>query len=179
MTIASGDASAKAAERERSTQLLLDRARNDSSLRVRCAAIKGLGSLKSSDAMPLLLDALTRDSQSDELRQAALEALGTLDDAKGLPRVLGCTRAGFDSRTRPVAIGIAAKLAHHDPEAAFAALSPLLKDREIRTARAAGEALVQMKHPKAAEAIKAAMQGEFAEELLWQSGQWLKALGAK
>jgi aminopeptidase N len=179
VTIASGDGPAKAAERERSTQLLLDRAKNDGSLRVRCAAIKGLGTLKANEAMPLLLDALTRDSQSDELRQAALEALGTLDDAKALPRVLGCTRAGFDSRTRPTAIGIAAKLAHHDPDAAFAALSPLLKDREIRTARAAGEALVQMKHPKAAEAIKAAMQGEFAEELLWQSGQWLKALGAK
>ena len=78
-----------------------------------------------------------------------------------------------------VAIGVAARLSHHDPDGVFDAIHPLLTDRQLRTARAAGEALVQMKHPKAAEAITAALGTERAEEIAWQAGQWLKALRPK
>jgi aminopeptidase N len=148
----------------------------DSSLKVRCTAIKALGEIKSPAGTPAILDALTRESQSDGLRVAALEALASLDDKSTLTRAIACTQVGFDARTRAVAVGTVAKLAHHDPDAAFAALVPLLKDKSLRTVRAAGDALVQMKHPKAAEAITAMLTQEKAEEIAWMAGQWLRAL---
>ncbi len=151
-------------------------AAEDSSLKVRCTAIKALGEIKAPAGAPAILDALTRESQSDGLRVAALEALASLDDKSTLVRAIACTQVGFDARTRAVAVGTVARLAHHDRDAAFNALAPLLKDRSLRTVRAAGDALVQMKHPKAAEAITAMLTEEKAEELAWQAGQWLRAL---
>jgi aminopeptidase N len=177
--LARGDDGDSAAGADHIARLLIDRAAKDSSLRVRCAALRGIGTLKSKAGLPLVLEALTQDSQSDGLRQAALEALASFDDAAYLPRVLACTQPGFDSRTRPHAVGIAVRLAHHNPDAVFEVLSKLLTDRELRTARAAGEGLVQMKHPKAAEAITAALETQEAEEIAWQAGQWLKALRTK
>ncbi|MCX5690400.1 MAG: HEAT repeat domain-containing protein, partial [Planctomycetota bacterium] len=177
--LARGDDGDPAAGADHIARLLIDRATKDSSLKVRCAALRGIGTLKAKAGLALILEALTQDSQSDGLRQAALEALASFDDAAYLPRVLACTQPGFDSRTRPQAVGIAVRLAHHDPDAVFDVLSKLLTDRELRTARAAGEGLVQMKHPKAAQAITEALGTEEAEEIAWQAGQWLKALKTK
>ncbi len=160
-------------------RLLRDRAERDRSLKVRCAAIRALGSVKCADAASLFTNALEQESQSDALRQAGIDALASLDDGAYLEAVLACTQDGFDCRTRPMAMAAAAKLSHHSPDAVFDVLAKLLKDRELRAARGAGDALVQMKHPKAAEAIKEALGGESAEELVWQREQWLKALATK
>ncbi len=155
---------------------LVSIAGEDSSLKVRCTAIRALGDIKAPGSAAAILEALTRESQSDGLRVAALEALASLDDKSTLPRAIACTQVGFDARTRAVAVSTAARLAHHDPDVAFAALTPLLKDKSLRVMRAAGDALVQMKHPKSAEAITAMLADERAEEIAWMAGQWLKAL---
>ncbi|MBS0198393.1 MAG: M1 family metallopeptidase [Planctomycetes bacterium] len=161
---------------EGAQRLLADRATRDTSSRVRAAAIRGLGQIKSESHRTLVLNALTQNSQHDALRQAALEALASYDQKDMLPKAIELTKPGVDSRTRPAAVSTVAKLAHHDPDAAFGTLSELLNDRELRTQRAAGEALVTMKDQRAVPAFEALAKKTRSEEVSWQVGQWLKLL---
>ena len=157
-------------------KLLADRASRDSSLKVRCAAVRSLGKIKSDEHKAVITQALTTPSQSDSLRQAALDALIEFNQPEMLAMAVNCTRPGLDSRTRPAACGAVAKLSRHDPELAYKTLVGLLRDREFRTARAAGEGLVTINDPRAIGEIEKVLAETRAEEVAWQAGQWLKSL---
>jgi aminopeptidase N len=120
------DKATDAPHKARFTELLASAAANDTSARTRAAALKGLGTLKATDSLPIILAAAELESQHDRIRQGALEALGDLDAKEGLPTVIRYALPGAYNRTRPVAIAAIAKLAHHDPEAAYKALSLIL-----------------------------------------------------
>ena len=156
VTLAESLASAgkeKASPRDRLGEALARLASADASPRTRAAALRGLGAMKATGKLKVLIDAADVDSQHDRVRQGALEALGDMDAREGLPVVLRYAAPGAYNRTRPIAIAAIAKLAHHDPEAAYAALSGLLADRERRAWDSAGEALVKLGDARAAEAF--------------------------
>ncbi len=152
--------------------------KTDSSLKVKCAALRSLGQTKSDQAIDIIKVALRTESQSDGLRQAALEAAASLDDEALLADVIALANDGYDGRTQAVAAATIAKLAHHDSDKAFAALETLLKSPNMRVNRAAGEALVAMRDPRALPLIESIIEATRAEEIAWQGAQWLKALRA-
>lgn len=142
------------AMRERFLGQLAERASRDPSLRVRAAAITGLGQVGALEHLALLERALAADSQGDIVRQAAIEAHALLDTPASLRAVLPFARPGNDSRTRAVAVEAAARLARHDQAAVLDLASTLLNDRELRTRRAAGEALVTLRDPRGLAALQ-------------------------
>ncbi|MFN0133655.1 MAG: M1 family aminopeptidase [Phycisphaerales bacterium] len=121
----------------------------DASDRVRAEAVRGLGRLRATEHLSLVLAAADAPSQGDRVRQAALEAMGDLDVADGLTVAIKYAAPGTLNRTRAVAVGVIARLAHHDSEAAFKALVWLLDDRERRAWTSAGEALAKIKDARA------------------------------
>lgn len=127
---------------------------SDPSYAVRAEAARALGRLAHTDALPLILAAAETDSQHDQIRQAALDALASLDHPDGLPVAIRHTRYGVLPRTRPAAVRALAALSHHDPEPSLDLLISLLDDREVRTIRAAGEALLNHDDPRAHQAIR-------------------------
>jgi aminopeptidase N len=144
------DKETDAPHKARFTDFLAASAGNDTSARTRAAALKGLGTLKASDTLQIILAAAELESQHDRIRQGALEALGDLDAKEGLPTAIRYSLPGAYNRTRPIAIAAVAKLAHHDPESAYKALSMVLPDRERRAWEAAGEAMVKLRDARAA-----------------------------
>lgn len=126
----------------------------DPSSRVRAAAVRGLARMGAADRLPVIVAALEQESQHDTVRQAALGALADLDQPGTLEHAVRFTRAGTLSRTRAVASGVVGRLGRHDPDAALAALVPLLEDREMRTRNAAGEALVALGDARAIDRLE-------------------------
>jgi len=159
--------------------VLADKAQKDKSNRVRAAALKALGKVKSEAAPQILVAALKVDSQSDELRQAALEAIGELDTPKTLQSAMIYAMPGHDTRTRPVAVAAMAKLGHQDKDMAIKALAGYLSDHELRTQRAAGQALVDLKDERAFAEFDKAAKAARSEELKQQIEDWKKALREK
>jgi len=157
-------------------------ATRDESYGVRAAAIKGLGTLKAAGQMPVVMAALKAESQHDQVRQAALEALAEMDQAAGLDAAIAHTGPGVFSRTRPVAVKTVATLAKHDPDRAYEAIAALLNDREDRTARSAGEALVVLKDPRGVARLEAFVSAERTrgyEGMASAGERWLKSLREK
>ncbi len=116
----------------------------DPSYGVRAAAIRGLGALKLEQGWPIILSALSVESQHDQIRKAAVAAVADMDRADGLPLVFARTAAGNSSSLRPEAATSLVKLAHHDPERVFVALAALLEDREVKMQQATGKALAEI-----------------------------------
>jgi aminopeptidase N len=136
--------------RSSAIEFLTMAASHNTSERTRAAALKGLGTLKAGISLETIVKAAELESQSDRIRQGALEALGDLDDKDGLTTVIRYSLPGAYNRTRPIAIAALGKLAHHDPDAAYKALSSLLNDRERRAWEAAGDALAKLGDQRAA-----------------------------
>ena len=105
--------------------------------------------------------------------------MADLDTPKTLQLVMVYAQPGHDTRTRPTAVAAMAKLGHQDQPATLKALSGYLSDRELRTQRAAGQAMVDLKDEKAiAEFDKAAAHAQ-SDELKQQIADWKKALREK
>ncbi|MBL0927106.1 MAG: HEAT repeat domain-containing protein [Phycisphaerales bacterium] len=121
----------------------------------RAAAVAELGKLTApgtpafADHLKIIQTALGATSQHDHVRQAALRALASVDTKESLVLAIPSTRPGNLNRTRPIAIETVGKLAHHDLDAALAALTPLTEDREQRARRAVASALVDIADPRA------------------------------
>ncbi|KAA0215342.1 MAG: hypothetical protein DYG94_04355 [Leptolyngbya sp. PLA3] len=139
--------------REQIIALLVERALNDPSSRVRAAAIRGLGVMRATGAGKIVLMAADVDSPQDAIRRAALESLGQLNMPEGLSVVLRYARPGAHDRTRPVAIAAAKRLMVHDDAAVRAMLAETMGDRERRAWEAAAEQI-------------AAIGGQWATDLL-------------
>jgi aminopeptidase N len=154
-------------------------ARKDESHAVRAAALRALGEIKAPEGRPIIIEALEAPSQHDQIRCAALSALASLDDAEGLDAAIHYTAPNYPARTRPEAAGVVGRLAHHDRAKAIQALVALLGDREARTARAAGEALVSLGGPDAEAAIKSYEQHSTTAARQAQAQKWLRSLAAQ
>lgn len=173
----SGPDKASELTRERTYKLLMHAWENDSSTRVRAAAIRGLAAIRAD--MNTILAAAKTESQDDEIRRAAMEALVTLKTKPGLAAIIEITKPGNLSRTRADAIGHVARLAELDPEAAFEAVAACVNDREQRARLAAGQALVAIKNPRGVEVLtKRLAKVTDASERRMVEG-WLAALNAK
>lgn len=150
-------------------EMLATRAKNDASVLVRAACVRGLGKLKAGEYATIIMDALNTDSQSDELRLAGLDALGEMKPADGLVLAMTYAAEGNGARTRPAAIDAVRKLSKQNPDEAFKLLVTLLDDRELRTRRAAAEQLVKLNDPRGVAALQAAEQGEtWAKDSEWK-----------
>jgi aminopeptidase N len=165
--------------RDEAGTLLTNLAKKDPSIRVRSAAIKALAKGKAAGASSVARAVLRMESQSDELRQAGLEALGTLDRAEDMLPVLELTRDGVDARTRALATTTLGKIGHHDKDRVFEELSKLLDDRQIRTRRAAGEALVELADRRALDRFSELAASTKAEEIQTLVADWIESLNKK
>lgn len=165
--------------RARMIDLLVERTTPPHTERTRAEAVRGLGRLKAVEHAALVLAAADVASQHDRIRQAALEALADLDVAEGLAVAARYAAPGTLNRTRPVAIQALARLAHHDRETAYSALSGLLMDREWRAWRAVGTALVELGDARGLEALAALEQAKRDERDRAQVREWIAALREK
>lgn len=155
---------------------LAEAAKADKSLKVRCAAVRGLGRLKAAPYRRLVESRLAESSQSEGMRNAAVDALVSFDDAEALRSVMALTRRGLDSRLRANATAATATLGAHGKDAAVARLGELLGDREGRVRRAAGEGLVKLKDPRGLEAIEKAIASSRAKEWTDELRGWASSL---
>lgn len=151
----------------------------DGTIRERCAAIRALGRLKAEEHRQVLIDALEVESQHDSVRQSALDALGQIPGEESLRAVLPRVSPASHSRTRPGAISAVAKLAPADPDLAFNTIAPLLNDRDRRTWRAAGQALVDLGDARGIDALAAYRASTADPTDHAQVDQWLQALRTK
>jgi aminopeptidase N len=169
--------------RENIAEQLAARAGKDASLKVRAAALRGLGKLGAVQHAGVIGKALDTPSQSDILRQAALDALGSLDTRQGLDAAILLTRPGHDGRTREAAAAMVGRLGHHDKDQALGVLRDLLRDRELRTRRGAGAGLVALKDERALaefeKAIKDSRAGEWTIMLTRWSEDLREAIASK
>jgi len=83
---------------------LADYSTHDSAFRVRAAALRSLGRIKSPQAYDLLTAAAKSDSPDDVLRNAALSGLGSLGDSRAVPLLLGWSEPGKPAATREAAV---------------------------------------------------------------------------
>ncbi len=116
-------------------------ASNDESVKARAAAIRAIGTLGLIEQSRAVARALTQDSQHDQIRQAAIVATADLAGSRAASLIIPFTHDGTISRTRPIAIESLARVASQDREAALAAISAQVRDRDLRTRRAAWNAL--------------------------------------
>lgn len=157
-------------------RLLANRAQKDESLRVRAAAIKGLGKLKASDYSPLIKSALESKSQSDILRLAAIEAFASMDARTSIALIRPVIESPGNARTRAVAAEQLGRLHSTDPDAVMKILASMLEDKQLRARYAAGEALVNTKDPNAAALFDAHLPKAKTEEFKWQLMRWKRDL---
>ena len=158
--------------RFRTKELLVQFAAQDTSLRVRAAAIRALGKMGAGAEMAIIIEASNTESQDDTLRLAALDALVALDRPASLAAAIDASKPGRLSRTRATALGHIATLAKHDIDRAMAACIASLSDRENRSRRAAGDALVAIGDARAIpalerRAVSAKDPAERAQAAIW------------
>jgi aminopeptidase N len=146
-------AASKDADRSWTTPLasvLENAATTDSSVRVRAAAVRTIGSLRLIDQAGVVMSALAQASQHDMVRQAAIDATASLAAAglnNAAEMIALFTRDGTISRTRSTAIAALVRVATRegatDPEKqlAFEALAACVRDGDLRTRRSAWSGL--------------------------------------
>ncbi len=136
--------------REFVSRTLAARAASDESLRVRCASVRGIGTLNLTEHEHLVREALEVSSQSDDMRQAGLTALTAMRTPDAMDTMIAYAQEGWDNRTRGLAIEQIGKLAGtHDGLPApgdwnrkgVEALKSLLSTKSARPRFAAADAL--------------------------------------
>ncbi|MCC6426589.1 MAG: M1 family metallopeptidase [Phycisphaerales bacterium] len=151
----------------------------DKSSKVRASCIRGLGRLKSTRHLPLIVSAMDVESQSDRVRQAALVAVGDLAAPEGLAPALKYAGNAGQNRTRPIAIENLVKLAKNDPDETFKVLADALVCRDQRARNAAGRAFVDLGDPRGLELLEQTLRN--AKDYQTEVGltDWIADLRAK
>ncbi|MDX2132612.1 MAG: M1 family aminopeptidase [Planctomycetota bacterium] len=167
------------AMRERILGQLAERAAIDKSLLVRAEAIRGLGKCQALEHENLLVKALETNSQGDLLRNAALDALVSIDSRWALRRAGELAKPGHDSRTRAQAIKAVGTLAKHDVPFALELASSMLGDVEMRSRRAAGEALVAIGDPRGLDVLSARAAAARGPDDRRTAQRWIEDLRTK
>ncbi|MCC6661941.1 MAG: hypothetical protein IT437_13770 [Phycisphaerales bacterium] len=141
--------------RDRAVAFMVRTFERDASERVRAAALSGLGALRAAGQADVLIRAAAMDSQFDRFRERALSALAEIDAPQGLEVAARLAAPGSGHDTRQHAVRAVQRLAHHNPEAAYTALSRLLGDRERAVREAAARALVALADRRGLDALAA------------------------
>lgn len=123
--------------------------RSDPSYAVRAAALTALADISAPSAAELAVEGLRTDSQHDQIRQAAIEALATLDQPGALATILPFAAPGHPPGTRQAAITAMVELAPQSPDRVLNVLAAIVHQAEVRTRRAALEALLALNDPRA------------------------------
>ena len=144
----------EAMPRDGAVAFMLRTLERDPSERVRAAALAGLATLRATEHAGVLLKATEMESHFDRFRERAVAALADLDLPAGLQAAIGLTAPGNNHDIRQHAAGAVRRLGHHNPEAAYAALTRLLGDRERAVREAAAEALVGLGDRRGVEALR-------------------------
>lgn len=160
-------------------RLLTNAAQDDSSLKVRAAAIRAMGLLKDPSFEPLISKAFDTDSHADTLRQAAIDAAVSWDSKAMLRRVEMLTGLAHFARTRGAATDAVVKLSKHEPDEVLALLGKLLKDRIARVQRTAGDGLVRLGLPGGVAKFDDAIAAERAAATRRQLERWQGQLEKK
>jgi len=142
-------------EADRVVERLARYADKDESYACRVAAVRGLAAHEAKDHADLIAELVHFESQHDQVRNAALDALAELEDERGLKLAMDYARYGNMDRSRPDAIEVIGKLAHHDHDAAVEYLIGLLDDPEPRSRRSAMAALADLGDERAEELLEA------------------------
>jgi len=121
---------------------------NDRSYGVRAESLKSLGKLRTAAAIGALDLGLRTDSQHDQIRRGAIEGLAHLALGDSLDRVLPFAAPNHVPETRQAAIKAMVKLADQDKERVFNVISAIANQSDIRTRRAAIEALMDLGDPR-------------------------------
>ncbi|MEO1129611.1 MAG: M1 family aminopeptidase [Planctomycetota bacterium] len=145
----------------------------------RAAALESVGMLGDGSDLPLLLAGLDVESQHDNVRAGAIRGLRELDVPAALDAVIPFTGEAYLSRLRPVAIEAVAELAHHDSVKAYEAIVPLLRDRQARTVRAAGAALVTIGDERALDELDRMAAADRHPVKRERASEWHGQLAAK
>jgi aminopeptidase N len=151
--------------REFAVRTLSARAVEDPSLKVRDAALGGLGAMKAPEALVIAREALNVSSQGDSARQAALSVLAQMAPADALSLAIAYAQEGWDGRTRAAAIGHIVTLASTDRERAFKALTTLVNTRENRPRMAAAAALADLGDARGVQVLRTAEETSRAPEI--------------
>ncbi|MFM9957365.1 MAG: M1 family aminopeptidase [Phycisphaerales bacterium] len=138
----------------------------DESYAVRAAAIEAVGKRGRAEDLQVIVAALGSESRDDTLRQTALRALADLNLKEALDAAIPLTRPGVLTRTRGVAAEVVGRLARHDTDKAYAALAPLVIDREARPRGAAAAALVEAKDKRGLDDLARAIAS--ARDPVWR-----------
>lgn len=133
---------------------------------VRAAAIEALGKTGRAEFLEVIAGGLDADSFNDNVRQTALRALADLNTKEALKAVLPWTRAGVMNRTRAVAVECVGRLGRLDADSAYAAIAPIVADREVRPRGAAVAALVELKDKRGLDDIGRAIP--LARDPVWR-----------
>ncbi len=165
--------------RDRAAEMLVKLYGLDRSTKVRAACISGLGTLKAVRHQPLILSAMTEESQSDRIRQGAVRALGNLNTPEGLAAVMIAAGDGSFDRTRPVAFDALVKMKEHDPDTVLELLAKVLDDCADRTRRAAGKALVDLGDPRGLDVLQRLIDRSEDRAEKQMLTDWLNELTAK
>lgn len=166
-------------EKEKVLEMLAEFAANDPSYATRVAAIEGLAALKAKEKADLIAGLVDYQSQHDQVRSAALRALADLDYERGLDLAIKYSAYGFVDRSRPSAISTVRRLAKHNQERAVDHLLALLRDPELRSMTAAGNALAELSEEKALEPLRDMAVSHHDPETQRRAGEWVKRIEEK
>jgi aminopeptidase N len=136
---------------------LRELATHDSSLFVRGAALRGYATLDSTAALPVIRDALRRDSWLDVERVSALRALSTLHEPEAWSMIrpyLGFSATRYARQAAIAALVAQAKRTGREADAA-AAIAPVLNAPDFYSRAAAAEALGTLGQRSSAAALEA------------------------
>ncbi|MBI5883325.1 MAG: HEAT repeat domain-containing protein [Elusimicrobia bacterium] len=87
-----------------SVRLLIGLARKDPAYRVRAAALRGLGRMRASSALPVIMKALREDSWADVVRRGAVAAMAGIQGVRAITRLKALSSAGRPMQVRMEAL---------------------------------------------------------------------------
>ena len=151
----------------------------DWSQKVKCAAVTLIGKLKPDARPAMVAEAFATPSQNEDLRGAAIDAAKSLDNTWALNQVMALTAPRFDSRLRERATGALGALGKHDQGKTYARLVELFSDRELRTRRAAGNALVELGDARAKGLFEESIKHSRAAEWTALVEDWQRQMDEK
>ncbi|MEX2081446.1 MAG: HEAT repeat domain-containing protein, partial [Dehalococcoidia bacterium] len=131
--------------------------RRDLSWFVEAEANRSTGKLRLPGSFDVLAANIGRSSHLEVVRNACLDGLVELRDERGLDLITANARYGAPARSRPVALGAAARLANHfehRKKALAEELVPYLDDPDFRVRIAAANGLKTLKDPDYASQVE-------------------------
>lgn len=155
---------------------LPDLSRGDSSLKVRCAAIRAMAKMHEDAFLPNIRTAFEAESHTDASRMAAIDAARSINSKEMLHLVAPLCDSRHFARTRGAAIDAVVSLAKQDPQFAFETLEKYLNDRVLRVQRAAGDGMVRLKDARGVEALGKALAHERSAAMRRQLEDWRATL---